>query len=417
MPQETNKYRRLLPRPLALHFATAVNTWCGGVAALPTALEGQFHWHPDVAENARELIEGALTSKEDGEISLYQAVAEEAMSRLGDMAEGILAYQAHPYRRSLPDARVVWQEGTTRILDYGGTSDLQAPSVPTVLFVPSLVNRAYILDLSERRSLVRYFSSCGFRPLLLDWGAPGATERQFALSDYIDGRLNRGLDRALELAEGPVGMTGYCMGGDLILPLVQRRPEDVVAAAFLATPWDFHADRGLPEQMLPLIASLLSPALEQMGELPVDCLQTFFASLNPNLAGSKFRRFRHMDQESAAASDFVALEDWLNDGVPVVGRVARECLTEWYQHNATAQGKWLIAGDLVAPDKITVPSLVAAPTTDRLVRPGSAQALADAIPNSDILTPPSGHIGMVAGNRAQQGLWEPLERWFAGNMK
>jgi polyhydroxyalkanoate synthase len=344
-------FRRLKPRPLALHFATAVNTWCGGLAALPSVLDGRFPWHPDVEAEAFRQSNNLDERNASDEAECYRAVAEEALTRLREMTEGILAYQNHPYRRDLSDPPTVWQEGTTRLLDYGPVPGAEDPRLPTVLFVPSLVNRAYILDLSERRSLVRYFAAKGYRPLLVDWDAPGPEERTFTLTDYIDGRLNRMLDRALELAGGPVGLAGYCMGGDLILPVVQRRPADITAAVFLAAPWDFHQDPGLPEQLLPLAASML-----------------------------------------------------------------KECLSEWYDLNATARGMWRVGGRIVDPGQISVPALVATPGSDRLVRPASARALGAAIPGADMIEPPSGHIGMVVGNRAPQGLWEPLEQWLANRL-
>jgi len=42
----------------------------------------------------------------------------------------------------------------------------------------------------------------------------------------------------------------------------------------------------------------------------------------------------------------------------------------------------------------------------------SALALAARIPHATLHRPPAGHIGMVAGARAETGLWEPLLGWF-----
>ena len=72
----------------------------------------------------------------------------------------------------LADPPMIWSEGAARVLDYGGDG-------PSVLFVPSLVNRAYILDLMPGQSMMRWFAGRGVRPLLLDWGWPGAAERDF----------------------------------------------------------------------------------------------------------------------------------------------------------------------------------------------------------------------------------------------
>ncbi|MBC7801508.1 MAG: alpha/beta hydrolase, partial [Gemmatimonadaceae bacterium] len=115
---------------------------------------------------------------------------------------GIAAYRRHPWQRNLPDPACLWQEGGSRLLDFG------PPGAPPVLFVPSLVNRAYVLDIAPGRSMMRWLAAHGVRPLLLDWGWPGSVERGFTLSDYIAGRLLRAVS-----AVGPAVLAGYCMGG------------------------------------------------------------------------------------------------------------------------------------------------------------------------------------------------------------
>jgi polyhydroxyalkanoate synthase subunit PhaC len=67
----------------------------------------------------------------------------------------------------------VWHKGTTRLLDYGDGAG------PTVLVIPSLINRYYVLDLLPERSILRHLAGCDLRPLVIDWGAPGREERHF----------------------------------------------------------------------------------------------------------------------------------------------------------------------------------------------------------------------------------------------
>jgi polyhydroxyalkanoate synthase len=110
----------------------------------------------------------------------------------------------------------------------------------------------------------------------------------------------------------------------------------------------------------------------------------------------------------------VALEDWLNDGVPLSGPVAHECMGGWYGRNTPHGGEWEVAGIAVCPETIDIPARVLIPQQDRIVPPASAQALADALPNVDASSVPLGHIGMVAGSRAQALVWEPLAEWLHG---
>jgi polyhydroxyalkanoate synthase len=142
----------------------------------------------------------------------------------------------------------------------------------------------------------------------------------------------------------------------------------------------------------------------------VDALQSFFAGLDPLSILAKFRRFAEMDE--GQAGKFVALEDWLNDGVGLAAPVARECLTQWYGENTTVRGEWRIAGAPVRPEDLRLPALAMVPSADRIVSPNSALALARRLPRCETITPAAGHIGMMVGGSARAKVWDPLDAWF-----
>jgi len=146
--------------------------------------------------------------------------------------------------------------------------------------------------------------------------------------------------------------------------------------------------------------------------LPIDALQTLFASVEPGSIAAKFRAFASTEQASPAAAAFVALEDWLNDGVPLAAPIARECLTGWYGENRPGTGEWRIAGARVDPAALRCPAFVAAPARDRIVPPASAVVLGERIPGAVLHRPQAGHIGMTAGPRAEAALWSPLLGWL-----
>jgi poly(3-hydroxyalkanoate) synthetase len=243
--------------------------------------------------------------------------------------------------------------------------------------------------------------------LLLDWGWPGEVERAFSLTDYIAGRL----ERALVAAGEKVVLAGYCMGGLLAVAAAQRRPELVAALALLATPWDFHADDPDRAGALARLLPQLEPAMAFAGTLPIDALQMLFALLEPYGIAAKYRGFGRLRQDSDRAVLFVALEDWLNDGVPLAAPVARECIGGWYGANTPARGTWRVAGLPVDPGAVDLPAFVAVPARDRIVPPESALPLAGMIKGAVLHRPAAGHIGMAAGSGAEAALWRPFLDW------
>lgn len=315
---------------------------------------------------------------------------------------GIAAYRRHPWERTAADPPAIWTEGGSRLLDYG-----TGGGTP-LLVVPSLVNRAYVLDLLPEHSMLRHLAGAGFRPLLLDWGYPGEVERGFSLSDYVAGRL----ERALEAVRGPVTLVGYCMGGLMAVAAALRRPDLVRRLVLLATPWDFWAGNERQARDLAALLPALEPAFAVGSALPVDALQILFSLLDPGSVAAKYRDFGAQDPASPRARMFVAMEDWLNDGVPLAAPVARETLGQWYGANAPARDAWRVLGLPVEPTRLAVPCFVAAPGRDRIVPPESATPLGARIPGAYLHLPRAGHIGMVAGSTAREVLWGPLAGWL-----
>ncbi|MEW5727537.1 MAG: alpha/beta fold hydrolase [Pseudomonadota bacterium] len=360
-----------------------------------------------MAARAEELRQSLDAAGPDAWSEMAAAVAAEGVARHEAMLGGIEAYRRHPYRRALPAQPVLWAEGTTRLLDYR-----QGRGGLPVLVVPSLVNRAYILDLTARRSLMRDLAGRGLAPFLVDWDAPGEWERSFTLTDYIAGRLSAALDAvAAETGRAPA-VVGYCMGGNLALALSLLHPRKVAALALMATPWDFHAGREAHGMLMRAMAEPLGRMIDAAGAVPVDMLNAMFASLDPGLAARKFAAFARLARRSARARDFVALEDWANDGVPLAGPVARECLFGWYGANDPARDAWRVAGRVIAPEAVGIPAIALVPERDRIVPPDSALPLARRIPGCRLMTVTGGHVGMLLSARARTDVYAPLAKWL-----
>ena len=349
------------PRPLLLHLTLAMLRSSASLAASGNLRHGLPNSSEVAAAIAQTLAAG------DAEAAFPAAVLAETLRQDAGLIAGIAAYRRHPYRRELVDPPSVWQEGGSRLLDYGGAG-------PPVLFVPSLVNRAYVLDLAPGNSMLRWLAAHGVRPLLLDWGWPGDAERRFTTTDYVAGRLERAMVAARDLAGVPAVLAGYCMGGTLAVAVAMRRPDLVRAVALLATPWDFHAGSEGRAVEAARCLPLLEPLLAFNGTLPIDALQMLFAMLDPWGVAEKYRAFARLDPDSERARLFVALEDWLNDGVPLAAPVARECLGGWYGENTPARGHWRIAGLPIDPQAIRMRDLHCGTRarSDRAVRIGAA---------------------------------------------
>src|SRR4030095_6043083 len=89
------------------------------------------------------------------------ALEAEISARFDRLAAGVESFRRDPFHPSLPQPPVLWQDGTTRLLDHR----VGPASGPVLLAVPSLINRAHILDLTAERSLMRALAVAGGGPL------------------------------------------------------------------------------------------------------------------------------------------------------------------------------------------------------------------------------------------------------------
>ncbi|QPH55052.1 alpha/beta fold hydrolase [Pontivivens ytuae] len=354
---------------------------------------------------AAALVGQATLSPEPGPLPLDRAAA--AGDMLEDMLAGIARWRAHEWRRPEERAPVLWSDGATELRDHGGGTGRP------VLVLPSLINGSEVLDIHPERSLLGTLRAAGLRPLLLDWGVPGAEEHGFGLADYADLRLRPALAVARVLAGGPVPVLGYCMGGAMAAAAAARRASDVAALVTIGTPWNCQEGIWIARMVRELVRpdpAMARAALQTMGAsfglIPHDAVQTLFAGLDPGLALRKFARFTRM--EGLEAELFVAVEDWLNRPVPLAPAVAEEVLIDWQLHNTLAAGVWEVMGGPVTPDAIACPTLSFCARRDRIAPPANADALPGAIPGARIARPDTGHVGMIVGQKARAEVFEPI---------
>ncbi|WP_417316798.1 alpha/beta fold hydrolase [Emcibacter sp.] len=405
--------KRSGPRPLPLHVANATSEWTAAAASLPLFLMGGLHCHPkrrELAETLRAELAG------QNMIALQQAVMLKAQARLMRMMQGIEAYQAHPYHRTVPEPPVALQSGSTRLLDFAPEASTEAP---VVIAVPSLVNPSWILDLMEDHSMMRTLAAEGLRPYLVDWDAPGPLEKHFGLDNYIANRLVPMIREIAERHEKPVHLLGYCMGGNLSIAAAHiLRDEKVLESLTLgATPWDFHAQRNVQLEGFLGIMEKSRALFRDLGVVPMDVMQLFFFSLDPTLSDRKFRKFAGLDPQDPKTEIFVAVEDWANEGAPLALNLAFDCLNLWYRDNLPHKGEWKVEGIPVLPEEITLPCHVITPERDRIVPPASAKDILSHLPSAVHTTAASGHVNMIAGYGADKILWPKIVEYIKYNYK
>lgn len=310
---------------------------------------------------------------------------------------GLRAYQEAPRGRSRRLGPVRYRKGRARLRDYGAKDGSGRP----VIFIPSLINPPFILDLEPDSSLLRWLANRGFRPLLLDWGTPEPGMRDMDVTAHVEQLL---LPLIAKLPEPPV-LAGYCLGGTMALAAACAVP--VAGLAMIAAPWHFTGFGSAARAHIAELWRSAQPICAQMGLVPMEVLQTGFWRLDPARTIAKYVAFAGMAPGSTAAASFVALEDWANAGAPLTYEAGRQLFEDFIGGNLTGSGAWSVGGAIADPARLACPAIDFVSLSDRIVPAASAADLPD---RRDL---GAGHVGMIVGRGARAQLWEPLADWLS----
>lgn len=322
--------------------------------------------------------------------------------------------QAKALTKGFSPSEVVFRENQVRVLHY--LSDQPRKYKTPLLFVFALVNRSYILDLKKGKSVVEHFVKAGFDVYLLDWGVPSDADRFLTLEDYVDGYLLHVVDFIRDsTGSDQVSVLGYCMGGTMSTMFTSLYPERVRNLILLAAGIDFATREGLLNVWTDGRFFDADKFVDVFGNCPAEYLQASFQFLKPvqNLIQKPINFLERLDDDKFV-EDFLAMEMWLNDNIPVPGEVYRRFVKDLYQQNLLTQGRFRLGGRRVDLRNITCPVLNLIAKSDDLVPCGQSLPFNDLTGSSDrkAIVFPAGHIGLAVGSKAQRDLWPQVCTWL-----
>jgi polyhydroxyalkanoate synthase len=301
-----------------------------------------------------------------------------------------------------------------KLMLYRFTPMVESPLSVPVLIVYALVNRPYMTDLQEDRSVVRRLLEAGLDVYLIDWGYPDGADRYLSLDDYINGYLKRCVDVVCERhGLDAINLLGICQGGTFSLCFSALHPERVRNLITMVTPVDFHtAGNMLSHWARHIDVDLL---VDTLGNVPGELLNWVFLSLKPfRLTGQKYIDLIGMWDDPEKLRNFIRMEKWIFDSPDQAGEAFRQFIKDFYQQNGLVKGEVTLGERRVDLARITMPVLNIYATEDHLVPPESSVALQACVGTEDytVLTFKGGHIGVYVSGRAQKQIPSAIASWL-----
>ncbi len=311
---------------------------------------------------------------------------------------------------------VIWTKNKARLYRYAPELPKTQP-VP-ILLIYALINKPYVMDLMPGNSLIEFLVNLGYDVYMLDWGTPGDEDSDLTFEDYVFDYIARVVKKVLKAANArEFTLLGYCMGGTMSAMYAALFPDKLKNLILLTSPFDFTPENmglyGLWTSPEFFDASLLA---EAFGNVPGELVDFGNKLTNPvtNFVGSYITMWDRILNDKPMGT-WLAMNKWVNDGVPFAGAAFGQWIRDFYQQNKLVKGEISLRGRRVDLSRITCPILSIAGTKDHICTVPMAEGIITGVSSSDkeFFTVVAGHVGLVTGSEAKKLLWPKLRSWLA----
>ncbi|HJT57371.1 MAG TPA: class III poly(R)-hydroxyalkanoic acid synthase subunit PhaC [Ktedonobacteraceae bacterium] len=311
---------------------------------------------------------------------------------------------------------VIWTKNKARLYHY--LSPVEKRYRVPILLIYALINRPYVLDLMPGNSLVEYLVGKGFDVYMLDWGTPGDEDKDLTFDTYVLDYIARAAKKVLKTSHvDEFTLFGFCMGGTMCAMYAALFPAKPLKNLILLTaPIDFSAENmglyGVFTSEKHFDPGLLA---EMYGNVPGDLIDTGNRLVRPvtNYVGTYVTMWDRIMHDKSMDT-WLAMNKWVNDGVPFPGAAFRQWIREFYQQNKLVKGEIMLRGRRVDLSNITCPVLDVAGKKDHICTLPQAEATMRLIRSQDkefyVLN--AGHVGLLTGADAKNNLWPKIESWL-----
>lgn len=318
--------------------------------------------------------------------------------------------------------KVVFQNRLIQLIQYTPATET-VHEIP-LLIVPPWINKFYILDLNEQKSMIRWLVGQGHTVFVLSWVNPREEHRDATWETYMREGVLTAIDKVLEeTGARQTNIVGYCIGATMVgttLAWMAAEGDDrVKSATFFTGQLEFSDAGELQAFVDEEVIDTVTEAADDHGYLAAENMFGAFNSLRANDLIWSFVVNNYLLGRENFPFDLLY---WNSDSTCMPGRVHTYYLDAFYNKNLFAKGRMELGGHRLDPTAITLPCYHVATVEDHIAPAPSAYRMAKLLGSTkqQFVLGGSGHIAGVVNPPAlgkyqywtKAGVREPdLESW------
>ncbi|MEM9050333.1 MAG: class I poly(R)-hydroxyalkanoic acid synthase [Pseudomonadota bacterium] len=325
---------------------------------------------------------------------------------------------------ALTPGKVVYQNAIMQLIQYAPTTETVHRT--PLLIVPPWINKFYILDLNEEKSLARWLVAQGHTVFMVSWVNPDQAQKDETWASYLFNGASTAIDKVLEeTGEKSLNLASYCIGGTLCGTMLSYfakvKDRRVKSATFFTALLDFEDAGDLQVFVDDRTLEVVNSQMDK-GYLPAEAMAQAFNMLRSSDLIWGYVINNYLLGKEPFPFDLLY---WNSDSTAMPAKVHHYYLDTYYNRNALVAGDVKVAGKTVDIGDIALPIYHVATKEDHIAPAAAVFAGAKRMSSAKMrfVLAGSGHIaGVVNPPDAQKyQYWtnpdmscETLTAWLGG---
>ncbi|MFQ3236743.1 MAG: polyhydroxyalkanoate synthase [Paraglaciecola sp.] len=264
--------------------------------------------------------------------------------------------------------KVVFQNELIQLIHYTPTQEKHY-QIP-VLITPPFINKYYVLDLDEKKSMVQWLLNSGYSVFMISWVNPTSELADYDFADY----MHKGPLAAIEQIKAiskqkKVNLTGFCVGGTLLSMTVAylraTGDESIASLTFLTTLLDFSEPGEVGNYFSEDMLSMVEKNAEMNGVFDGRIIGMSFSLLRENSLFWSFFIDNYLKGKDPAPFDIL---HWNSDATNIPSACLKQYLRATYWENKLKDpGAVVIDGVPIDLGNIDMPTYFLSTVADHIV--------------------------------------------------
>ena len=325
---------------------------------------------------------------------------------------------------------VIFKNNVFELIHY--TPETKQQFAKPMLIIPPFINKFYIMDLNEKKSMIKYLLENNQNTFLISWKNPKSDSKDFGFNEYI----NDGVLKALEIVCKETGAEGantasYCVGGTLTsmvlahMANLKNNKYKILSSTFFTSLVDFTEPGDLGVFISEEQINMIERQMKGKGYFDGKDMAACFNFLRPGDLYWNYVINNYLKGSQPTAFDMLY---WNSDSTRIPEVLHSDYLRSMYLNNLLVKKEYDFNGNILDMSKISTPMFHVATTDDHIAPWKSVfMGLSQYKSNIEFTLANSGHIaGIIQGKGAKPGkqyyfenskLEKDSEKWLEGSKR